>query len=124
MKEKGGSLDFRKYDPKYAPRTAKILGNKHIGDGAKYKGRGFIQLTGRDNYRMAGEALSLPLLQQPDLASTPEVASKIAVWYWNTRVKPHIQNFADTAAVTKKINPAMRGLEDRLANFAEYRKLV
>lgn len=124
MKEIGGSLDFKKYDPKFAPKTAKILGNKHVGDGARYKGRGFIQITGRDNYRMAGDALGLPLEQKPELASTPEVAAKIAVWYWQTRVKPSITNFNDTAAVTKKINPALRGLENRIAHFKDYKNVL
>ena len=120
MKEKGGSLDFRKYDPKYAPKTAKILGNKHAGDGQRYHGRGFIQLTGRDNYRMAQDALGIPLLKHPELAEKPEVAAQIALWYWNTRVKDHVVNFADTPSVTKYINPAMRGLENRQANFNDY----
>ncbi len=114
----------KKYDPTLAPKTAKILGNKHRGDGAKYHGRGFIQLTGRDNYRMASDALGIDLLNNPDLASKPEVAAKIAVWYWNTRVKPKVQNFGDTVAVTKTINNAMFGLEDRLANFIDYKKRV
>lgn len=112
----------KKYDPAYAPKTAKILGNKHKGDGAKYHGRGFIQLTGRDNYRMASDALGIDLLDHPELAEKPEVAAQIAVWYWNTRVKPNIKNFGDTVEVTKKINNAMFGLEDRMANFLDYKK--
>lgn len=114
----------KKYDPTLAPKTAKILGNKHRGDGVKYHGRGFIQLTGRDNYRMASEALGLDLLNRPELAERPDVAAKIAVWYWNTRVKPKVKNFDDTVAVTKTINNAMFGLEDRLANFLDYKKRV
>lgn len=114
----------KKYDPTQAPKTAKILGNKLKGDGAKYHGRGFIQLTGRDNYRMASEALGLDLINHPELASKPEVAAKIAVWYWNTRVKPKVNNFEDTVAVTKTINNAMFGLEDRLANFIDYKKRI
>ena len=114
----------KKYDPTLAPKTAKILGNKLRGDGVKYHGRGFIQLTGRDNYRMASEALGLDLINRPELASKPDNAAKIAVWYWNTRVKPKVQNFEDTVAVTKTINNAMFGLEDRLANFIDYKKRV
>ena len=114
----------KKYDPKYAPITAKKLGNKTIGDGEKYHGRGYIQLTGRDNYRMAGNALKLPLLKQPELAADPAIAAKIAVWYWNSRVKPDVEDFSDTAEVTKKINPALKGLGDRVANFRNYIKSI
>lgn len=125
MKERGGKQYFAKlYDPKSSPRTAKILGNTHVGDGVRYHGRGFIQITGRDNYRMAGKALGLPLEQQPELAARPDVAAKIAVWYWQTRVKPYINNFNDTKAVTQKINPAMRGLQDRHAKFIDYKNIL
>ena len=125
MKERGGKQYFAKlYDPKSSPRTAKILGNIHVGDGVRYHGRGFIQITGRDNYRMAGKALGLPLEQQPELAARPDVAAKIAIWYWQTRVKPYINNFNDTKAVTQKINPAMRGLQDRHAKFIDYKNIL
>lgn len=126
LKEKGMGKGYfaKKYDPKFAPQTAKILGNKNVGDGEKYHGRGFIQLTGRDNYRIAQQALKIPLLQQPELAERPDVAAKIAVWYWQTRVKPYIQNFNDTKAVTQKINPAMRGLQDRHAKFIDYKNIL
>lgn len=114
----------KKYDPGLAPKTAKILGNKRPGDGERYHGRGFIQLTGRDNYTRAANALGIDLVNHPELASKPDVAAKIAVWYWESRVKPKVQNFDDTVAVTKAINNAMFGLEDRLANFIDYKKRV
>ena len=113
MKEIGGSLDFRKYDPKYAPKKAKALGNKQVGDGAKYKGRGYIQITGRYNYKKAGEALGLPLEQKPELVEKPEVAAKVAVWYWKNRVAPNVDSFKDTKAVTKTINPGLKHLDQR-----------
>ena len=126
LKEKGVGQGYfaKKYDRQYAPRTAKILGNKHVGDGEKYHGRGFIQLTGRDNYRMASQALGIDLLNHPELAERPDVAAKIAIWYWQTRVKPYINNFNDTKAVTQKINPALRGLQDRHAKFIDYKNIL
>jgi len=126
LKEKGMGKGYfaKKYDPKYSPKTAKILGNKHVGDGEKYHGRGFIQLTGRDNYRMASQALGIDLLNNPELAERPDVAAKIAIWYWQTRVKPYINNFNDTKAVTQKINPALRGLQDRHAKFIDYKNIL
>jgi len=120
MVEYGGSLDFRKYDPKYAPKKAKILGNTKAGDGARYKGRGFIQITGRYNYGIASKAIGIDLVKNPKLAENPAIAAKIAVWYWKLRVQPNVTNFNDVEAVTKPINPGMRGLEDRKENFADY----
>jgi predicted chitinase len=122
MVEYGGSLDFRKYDPKYAPRKAKVLGNKKAGDGARYKGRGYIQLTGRYNYKRAGEALGIPLEQNPELAEKPEVAAKIAVWFWKLRVQPNVDNFNDVRAVTKPINPGLNGLQDRKDSFKDFKQ--
>lgn len=124
LTEFGGSLDFRKYDPKYAPKKAKALGNKVVGDGAKYKGRGFIQITGRYNYKKAGEELGLPLEKHPELAEDPAIAAKIAVWFWKHRVQPNVDNFKDTTGVTKQINPGMRGLEQRKNNFADYMQVA
>ena len=124
LKEIGGSLDFRKYDPKYAPKKAKILGNVKPGDGAKYKGRGFIQLTGRDNYRKAGAQLGLPLEKHPEMVEDPKIAAQVAVWFWKHRVQPNVDNFNDVNAVTKMINPGMRGLEDRQDNFKNYMQVA
>jgi predicted chitinase/GNAT superfamily N-acetyltransferase len=124
LKEKGGSLDFKKYDPKHNPRKAKMLGNKQAGDGARYHGRGYIQLTGRDNYRRAGQALGLPLEAQPELVERPDVAAKVAVWFWQNQVAPRVTNFNDTASVTKPINSGLKGLDDRHNKFASIMALM
>jgi putative chitinase len=124
MVEYGGSLDFRKYDPKYAPRKAKILGNTKAGDGAKYKGRGYIQITGRYNYGIAGKAIGIDLVNNPKLAEKPSVAAKIAIWYWKLRVQPNVDDFSNVRDVTKPINPGLRGLEDRESNFDDYKTIV
>lgn len=114
LKEFGGKLDFKKYDPRFAPRKAKILGNTKPGDGAKYKGRGYMQITGKWNYEQAGKALGLDLVNHPELLEKPEYAAKAAVWYWKTRVANKVNSFKDTQGVTKKINPGLKHLDKRI----------
>jgi predicted chitinase len=124
MVEYGGSLDFRKYDPKYAPKKAKALGNKKVGDGAKFKGRGYIQLTGRYNYKRAGQALGLPLEANPELVEKPEVAAQVAVWFWKTRVQPKVDDFGNTPQATKPINSGLKGLQDRKDKFQDFKSTM
>ena len=125
MKERGGAKYFKKmYDRVRAPRTARILGNTQAGDAERYAGRGFIQITGRSNYTQAARALGIDLVNKPQLAARPDIAAKIAVWYWKTRVRPNVTNFADTAAVTRYINPAQRGLADRQETFRDYKDIM
>jgi putative chitinase len=86
-------------------------GNEESGDGWNFRGRGLIQLTGRDNYRTCGEALSVDLESNPDLVSTPMYAALSAGWFWRTH---KLNDIADNvAAVTQKINGGTLGLEDR-----------
>ena len=124
MEELGGNKYLAQYDPTVNPAKAKALGNTQAGDGAKYKGRGFIQITGKANYTKAGQALGIDLVNNPDLAAKPDVAAKIAVWYWQNRVSPYVQNFSDTRSVTKRINPGLAGLQDRVENFKDYQQQV
>jgi len=109
----------KKYDPQYAPIKAKAIGNTIKGDGIKFKGRGFIHLTGRYNYKKAGEALGLPLEQNPDMAVIPKVAADIAIWYWKSRVQPKVTDFGTSTVknVTKQINPGMKGLKSRQTKY-------
>lgn len=95
----------------YASRMGN--GDEESGDGFAYRGRGLIQLTGRDNYRACGEDLGVDLESDPDLVSTPQFAALSAGWFWN---KNHLNNIAsDIVAVTKKINGGTHGLDDRVA---------
>ena len=122
--EKGSDAYFKRmYDIKGEdPGKAKLLGNVHPGDGIRYRGRGYIHLTGKDNYEKAEKATGHPLLKHPELAAKPEIAADIAVWFWKTRVQPNVSKWSDTKSVTRKINPAMQGLDDRDANFIDYKK--
>jgi predicted chitinase len=104
----------------------KDLGNTEEGDGDKYKGRGFIQLTGKANYAAAGQALGLDLVNQPELAEQPDIASKIAVWYLQNHKKRDGTNVMDAAAsgdvtaTTKMINGGTNGLQDRMQRTNSY----
>jgi hypothetical protein len=68
--------------------VAAQLGNTQPGDGARYCGRGYIQITGRGNYRTYGRMLGVPLEDQPDLALDPGVAARVLAAYFVARAIP------------------------------------
>lgn len=127
--ELGDDKYFDKYDAvlkKQGSKTVNVnpkaveLGNNQPGDGPRFKGRGFIQITGRANYRAAGEELGIPLEKKPKLAERPDVAADIAVWYWKTKVRPRVTNFSNVKAVTLPINGGKKGIESRAEKFDKY----
>jgi hypothetical protein len=79
IKEHGGHGYFtRMYDiTGKRPHVARELGNTQEGDGARYAGRGYVQLTGRRNYARAQQETGASLLQNPDLAMQPDIAARI-----------------------------------------------
>ena len=79
IKEYGGKrYFFRMYDKLgERPNVAKRLGNTKAGDGAKFAGRGYVQLTGRSNYERAGKETNAPLATKPNMAMDPKIAAKI-----------------------------------------------
>jgi putative chitinase len=123
MKEIGGSLDFKKYDIRFAPNKAKALGNTKPGDGAKYAGRGYIQLTGKYNYAAASKAIygDDRLVKDPKLVEKPEVAAKTSVWFWQNRVSNKVKNFDNVKDVTKGINPGLKHLDQRKDKFQDFK---
>jgi len=90
------------------------LGNVNPGDGYKYRGRGYIQLTGRETYREVGKIAGLDLENNPDLAAQPEQAVKIACAYWSWKKLNPTCDVGDFTALTKKINGGTNGLSDRM----------
>jgi putative chitinase len=95
------------------------MGNTDSGDGYKYHGRGYVQLTGKDQYAAAGKALGLNLVEHPELAAEPANASKIAVAYWKANV--HGTARENVAAATRVINNGDNGLKDRQERFADWK---
>lgn len=90
----------------------KDLGNTEPGDGKRFKGRGLIQVTGRDNYRDCGLALGLPLLDSPELLEQPMPAARSAGWFWQSH---GLGNVTDFEKLTRRINGGTNGLADRYA---------
>jgi len=96
------------------------LGNTQPGDGVRYKGRGYIQLTGRANYRDYGNRLGVDLENNPDLAKDPNIAADVAIAYWQQRVDRNAARSGDVRTVTRNINGGLNGLADRQNKFNKY----
>ena len=75
--EYGGPAYFAKYDA--GTKLGKMLGNTQPGDGARFAGRGYVQLTGRANYAKAGAKIGVNLIDYPDKAMMPDLAARIAI---------------------------------------------
>lgn len=134
---------FKKYFPSealaldYAKKPQKIAnrvyggrmgnGNEASGDGFKFRGRGYIQLTGRDNYKAFDDAVEDVILENPDLVATKYPLAS-AAWFWN---KNKLNQLADKGAapevvtmITKRVNGGTIGLADRQKHFNEYYSLL
>ena len=125
MQELGGSSYFKKYDGR------KDLDNTQPGDGERFKGRGFFQLTGRANYRTMGKKLGLDLEGNPEQAASPEIAAKIATQFWADRSRARkfgggkisdLAKAGDIDGVTQGINGGLNGAQHRRDLFASYLK--
>lgn len=96
------------------------LGNTHPGDGVRFKGRGLIQITGRDNYRAASIALfgDYRLLNDPALLEETENACRSAAWFWHSHGLNALADVGDFERITRRINGGLNGLQDRNAYYA------
>ncbi len=95
-------------------------GDEASGDGWRWRGRSPIQLTGRENYRLAAKGTGLKLLDDPDLAIDPYNGALIAGWFWDDRALNERADIGEAGieAVTKRVNGKyMLGLEDRAARY-------
>lgn len=92
-------------------------GDEATGDGWRYRGRGLIQVTFRDNYFRCGKALGLDLIATPDLLLEYVNAARSAAWYWQTNGCNELADKGDFLAVTRRINPPAEGQADRLARL-------
>jgi putative chitinase len=80
------------------------LGNTHPGDGVKYKGRGWLEVTGLDNYRRCGAALGLDLVNHPELLEDYQRGLEASCWFWMVnRIGPYARK-GDVLSVSRIIN--------------------
>lgn len=93
------------------------MGNNEEGDGAKYIGRGLIQLTGKENYANCGLGIGVDLLGNPDWLSNPKYASLSAGWFWNKKGLNALADAMDIETMTKRINGGSIGIADRTAKI-------
>lgn len=94
-------------------------GDEASGDGWRYHGRGLIQLTGRANYKAAGDALGADLVGDPNLVANERYAALTAGWFWKTHGLNELADAHDNVAITKRINGGTIGLDDRVAHTTQ-----
>lgn len=98
----------------------KDLGNDNLDgheDGVFFKGRGLIQITGRNNYRDCSMALfeDFRLLETPTILDEPEWACQSAGWFWSAHGLNELADKADFERITRRINGGLNGLDQRVA---------
>ncbi|MBV8977757.1 MAG: hypothetical protein JO261_09760 [Alphaproteobacteria bacterium] len=112
-----GGTPFGLYDP--PSQTAKNLGNTQSGDGARFKGRGYVQLTGRDNYARVGRQLDVDLVANPDLGCDGKTAGLILAQFLKnneSRIRGALAD-NDLRTARKLVNGGSLGLEDFTAAY-------
>ncbi len=117
------NISYDKAQAKY--QNGKYLGNKLPGDGYKFRGRGLIQLTGRNNYQKYKDYSGIDVIKNPDLAAQLSISIDIAAWYWTKGSSwGNLNKFADKDninGVTVGINGGKNGIDDRIAKTNYYK---
>jgi putative chitinase len=134
--ERGSANYVKRYEPRFKKGKKKgtfvqinpiasRVGNTRRGDGERFKGRGYIQLTGRWNYTEAARSLkNEEILTNPNIVGTPTVGLSTAIWFWQKFVRSDGPNWNDTAAVTLAVNGGSNGLDKRRTYFEKYKAML
>lgn len=106
----------------YADRMGN--GPEASGDGYRYRARGAIGITGHDMYLLCGQALGLPLVEQPELLEQPEFAALSAAWFWWDRGLNELADAGLFDRITRVINGGHNGEADRRALWAVAKEVL
>jgi putative chitinase len=130
FKDDASALAFERKPEKIANRVySSRMGNgdEASGDGWKFRGRGYIQLTGKDNYTQFDKSVEDDILANPDLVATKYPLMSAAFFFERNNLWKICDGGADkedVIALTKRINGGTHGLEDRLTKFALFNSLL
>ncbi|WP_375679952.1 glycoside hydrolase family 19 protein [Bartonella sp. AP7XZML] len=128
--ESDGFFTVCEYASGRAYEGRKDLGNVNPGDGVRFKGRGLIQLTGRNNYRRFTKFWRLVDEQAVDCEAFPQVLEQFpaalwsAVWFWQAKSLNRLADQDDYLRITKAINGGKNGLVQRLTYLNRAKKLL
>lgn len=106
----------------YADRMGN--GNKASGDGYKYRGRGYIQLTGKNNYMAFSQAIGKNINDTIKYITSTAGALESALWYWQTNGLNKYADTGDFRGLTKAINGGFNGLADRKKHYDSILELL
>jgi putative chitinase len=106
----------------YADRMGN--GDEQSGDGFKYRGRGALQMTGAESYRVCGNWFGVDLMALPELAEKGATAFRVGAWVWRTKGLNKYADAGDLGTCTRKINGGLLGFETRSANYARALKAL
>ncbi len=115
--ESDGFKTVEEYASGKAYEGRKDLGNTSVGDGIKYKGRGFVQITGNTNYKQCAKFLGIDIVKSPEKLLIPDLALEASIWFWESRALDFLADKNDLKGITKKINGGYNGLTARQAYF-------
>lgn len=98
------------------------LGNTSAGDGYKYRGRGYVQLTGKANYKKYSKSVGADIVSSPDLVANTYFAETPCLFWISRNLSKYAtsSNISNIKSITKKINGGFNGLEDRIKKFTKY----
>jgi putative chitinase len=97
------------------------MGNRDeaSGDGARFIGRGLIQLTGKNNYVAYSMACDNEALQKPEIVEQPKYAAESAGWFWNVNRLNNLADAQDVGGMCRRINGGYNGLDDRQMKYSQ-----
>jgi len=99
-------------------------GDEASGEGWKYRGRGFIQITGKENYFHLLIDTDLDVIRNPDLLLEEANAMISALWFWDLKGLNELADKDDIKGITKRINGGYNGLEHRKQLYEKYSKII
>jgi putative chitinase len=99
-------------------------GNEASGDGWRYRGRGFIQITGKDNYGSLSKATGVDYVANPDLLLTEADAMISALWYWDRIKANQLADEGNIREITRRINGGFNGMSDRINKLKKWKSLL
>lgn len=102
----------------------KDLGNINDGDGVKYKGRGLIQITGKNNYKQLSHDFNIDFITHPELLEQPDNATRSACWFWSTHKLNEVADTLNFKQTVRIINGGFNAYTERMNYYKELIKVL